>query len=755
MDFYLIIVVILFILAISDLVVGVSNDAVNFLNSAIGSKVAPRYIIMIIASVGILIGTTFSSGLMEVARKGIFNPEQFLFPDIMVVFLAVMLTDVLLLDMFNTFGLPTSTTVSIVFELLGSAVAVALIKIASASQDFAELINYINTSKALAIIFGILLSVVVAFSVGAIVQFLVRVVFTFDFKKRVRRYGAIWGGIALTVMTFFILIKGAKGSSFMDQGTSEWILKNIYSLAIYSFIFWAVLLQLVTMFTKINILKPVVLIGTFALALAFAANDLVNFIGVPLAGLSSYVIGSQSSNPGSLSMVALTEKVQTDTILLVLAGLIMVITLWFSSKAKTVTKTELNLGRQIEGYERFEASVFSRTIVRMSISLVNFVKMITPNFVINFVDKRLDSSVYIPEKTFDGEKPSWDLLRASVNLTVASVLISIGTSLKLPLSTTYVTFMVAMGSSLADRSWGRESAVYRVNGVVTVIGGWFFTAFMAFTVSAIMAIIIYFGDLPAIIILALIAGYVIFRTHLLHKDVKEEEEEIEKKYNEDKKSDIESVQTWLEDIQKFFSKISSILADTLEGLSTEDRVLLKQSRKKTKKLKKSLNLLIADLFNTVKITEEDDLKEERRYGKIMASVQEIYSNVKNISQSCLEHVENNHKKPIKAELFELKELNNLLFSQIDEVNRLLKTKDFGDSQQLDKHMEDFQNQVRAFDRNQINRLREAESGSRNTLLLLGLLSDMENISNRLSNLINLIRKNYLRFEKRLAKKTEN
>ena len=355
MDLYLIIVVILFLFAISDLVVGVANDAVNFLNSAVGSKVAPRHVIMIIASLGILIGTTFSSGLMEVARKGIFNPEQFYYAEIMVIFLAVMITDVILLDTFNTFGMPTSTTVSIVFELLGSAVAVSILKIYNSTENLAELVHYINTSKALAIVSGILISVVVAFSAGAIFQFISRLIFTFDYQKRLKRYGAVWGGFALTAITYFILIKGAKGSSIISGESQEWIKTHTELIMLYNFLFWTIVLQITLWFTNFNILKPIVLIGTFALALAFAANDLVNFIGVPLAGLSAFQAAGQSSDPSNLLMVSLTEPVETDTILLLIAGVIMVLTLWFSKKANSVTKTEVNLSRQLEGFERFES----------------------------------------------------------------------------------------------------------------------------------------------------------------------------------------------------------------------------------------------------------------------------------------------------------------------------------------------------------------------------------------------------------------
>ena len=737
MELYLFIVIVLIIFAISDLIVGVSNDAVNFLNSAIGSKVAPRYIIMMVASLGILIGTTFSSGIMEVARKGIFNPEHFLFPEIMVIFLAVMITDVILLDMFNTFGLPTSTTVSIVFELLGSAVAVSLIKISNANENLGELIKYINTSKALVIISGILLSVIISFTVGAIVQFLTRLVFTFDFPKRLKRYGAIWAGIALTVITFFILIKGAKGSSFLDKESSQWIMNNVYLLAGLFFLFWALLFECLILFTKINILKPIVLLGTFALALAFAANDLVNFIGVPLAGLSSYKIGLASNDPLSLAMEALRDPVQSSTILLLLAGFIMVGTLWFSRKAQTVTKTELALARQTEGFERFESSTLSRTIVRMSLSLTGFMSKLIPGYVKKYVDKRFDHSGYQKNKK-GSDQQSWDLLRASVNLTVASILISYATSLKLPLSTTYVTFMVAMGSSLADKSWGRESAVYRVNGVITVIGGWFFTAFMAFTISAIFALTIYYGGVIAILVLVLLAGYIIFRTHILHKSREKEDEEINKHKYET--STPGSIAAWIDEVSKFLAEVADTFLFTMTSLYDEDRVNLKKSKKTSKKMKKITTLLVSDIFQAVKLLDEDDLKGERRYGKIIASIQEVHTNLRNISQRCYEHIDNNHSKPSQEEIKDLNKLAEMLNERINITRQILAHRDFNELSELKSSAEKFDTMLEQLDENEFDRIKQSTTTSRNSLLFLGILSDSENMSNHITGLVNSMRK---------------
>ena len=511
MDAFQVAIFILFGLAISDLIVGVSNDAVNFLNSSIGSRVAPRHVIMIIASLGMLAGVTFSSGMMEVARKGIFHPQFFTMPELMTMFLAVMLTDIILLDLYNTFGLPTSTTVSIVFELLGAAVAVSVVKVLDAGEGLSTVIEYINTAKALAIISGILLSVVVAFATGAVIQYMTRMIFTFDFQKRIGKYGALWGGMALASIIYFILIKGSKGASFISPETLAWIKGHTWLILFISFAACSVALQALMLLTKISILKVIVLVGTFALAMAFAANDLVNFIGVPLAGFHAYLEADASGDLTGQTMEALSGKVRSETLYLLIAGGVMVVTLWISRKARTVTKTEVRLGRQDEGLERFEATALSQTIVRIVGSFFVSVRKVVPKALSNKISSRFERSEFRPTPAADGTVPSFDLVRASVNLMVASALISFATSLKLPLSTTYVTFMVAMGTSLADQAWGRESAVFRVTGVLTVVGGWFFTAFMAFTVASIFAVIIFYGREGAVIGILALAVFLILR----------------------------------------------------------------------------------------------------------------------------------------------------------------------------------------------------------------------------------------------------
>lgn len=733
MDIFFIIVVVLFVLAISDLIVGVTNDAVNFLNSAVGSKVAPRHIILIVASLGVLIGAAFSSGLMEVARKGIFNPEMFQFQEIMIIFLAVMITDVLLLDLFNTFGLPTSTTVSIIFELLGASVAVAALKILNNSENISGITEYLNTSKALAIISGILISVVVSFTVGSIVQFFVRFVFTFDFEKRLKRYGAIWGGFAFAAITYFILAKGAAGIVFVPKETILWIQNNAGYIFLGVFLFWGIIFQMIVMFTKIHIVKPIVLFGTFSLALAFAANDLVNFIGVPLAGLSSYQEWIAQGKPSELMMNALTKKVSVDSYFLLAAGIIMGTTLWMSKKAQTVTKTEVNLGRQFDGFERFESSTIARIIVRMSIALSETVKKIIPQPLLEFISKRFETIKQPKQK--DGKQPAYDLIRASVNLTVASILISFATSLKLPLSTTYVTFMVAMGTSLSDKAWGRESAVYRVSGVLTIITGWFFTAFMAFTFSAIFGTIIYFGGLAAILILIGVAIIFIIRTQLLHKRREKDEEEIETLTIKETDSEQEAIKIIAQNASSFIEKTRKALSSALDGLFEENRNKLKKTKKDAKNIRKAANALSSNIFKLMNYLQGSEISEGKRYGKIISSAHDISDKLDDLTKMAFEHVDNNHKKLLKEQIAEFKQIETILSAQFKESVKFIADKRLEIDEEYEKIVKQFKEAAKKSDKNQMTRMKKGVTGARNSVLFLNMLSYIENISEKTKDLI--------------------
>ena len=511
--FYLFLVIFLFVLAIVDLSVGVSNDAVNFLNSAIGARAASFKVIIAIAAVGVFVGAALSNGMMDIARHGIYQPQHFYFSEIMCILAAVMLTDVVLLDIFNSLGMPTSTTVSMVFELVGGTVAIALVKIASSSGAL-QLGDLLNTEKAFTVILGIFLSVAIAFFFGVIVQYLSRILFLFNYKKSSKYFIGLFGGLAATSIIYFMLIKGLKTSSFMTGEFKDMVYANTGMIVLGCMVFFTILMQ-VLHWLKVNVFKVVILMGTFALALAFAGNDLVNFIGVPLAGYSSYMdlmAQGGTTTTDTFLMTSLLGPAQTPWYFLVGSGIVMVIALATSKKAQNVVKTSLDLSRQSDGEESFGTSPVARVLVRNCSNISATILSIVPTPVKNWIDSRFDQSEMIMD-----DKASFDLVRASVNVVLSGLLIALGTSLKLPLSTTYVAFMVAMGTSLADRAWGRESAVYRITGVLSVIGGWFITAGAAFTICFIVALLIYWGGIPALVAMIGLAIYSLVRSHFAYK----------------------------------------------------------------------------------------------------------------------------------------------------------------------------------------------------------------------------------------------
>lgn len=734
MEFYVFILVVLFFTALADLIVGVSNDAVNFLNSAVGSKAASRRTIMIVAGLGVLFGTTFSSGMMEVARKGIFNPEYFVMHEVMIIFLAVMLTDILLLDLYNTFGLPTSTTVSIVFEIFGGAVAIALIKVGFSREVF----YHINSIGVLKIVSGIGLSVVFAFLFGVMIQFITRSIFTFNYEKAFKRFGAIYCGVALTAISIFILIKGAKGSSLITPETTKWIMTHLTQILLYSFLGWTILWGLLIYLTKINVLKIIVLIGTFALALAFAANDLVNFIGAPLGALSAFQIGSASptSDPFAITMEALKNPVQAKTWILLLAGAVMVITLWKSRKARSVTKTEVSLGRQEEGVERFESSALARGIVRMGISLFEIFKKITPLSIQKKMNNRIDPDKFKSVPTSDDEAPAFDLLRAAVNLMVASALVSFGTSLKLPLSTTFVTFMVAMSTSLADKAWGRESAVYRVNGVITVIGGWFFTAFMAFTTCFIFALFIYFIKLPAIIILLAFGFYFYFRSGKIHKQREAEFARRDRKLAL-KVGELDTSTRILHDISNFILSTADSVDQCLNGLITGKRNKLKKTKKQVKLLSRDSDAIIGDILLFMKTSFDEEKRANPRYSREIGAMQIITANLNSLIINNFNYIDNNHKLPDEEQAEELKETANFFNDLLKRAAEILKQKRFSEIDSISSSLQELKNTIRKFDKNQMKRIKKGKSKTRLSLLFVSTLARVERIAEQVLNLIKL------------------
>ncbi|MFP4605052.1 MAG: inorganic phosphate transporter [Bacteroidales bacterium] len=737
-NIYLIIIVILFALAVSDLIVGVSNDAVNFLNSAIGSNAAPRYIIMIIASAGIIIGTTFSSGMMEVARKGIFHPEYFYFSEIMMIFLAVMLTDILLLDLFNTLALPTSTTVSIVFEILGAAVAVSLIKLGSDMETAGTLGEYINSASALGIISGILLSVIIAFIVGSIVQYLVRIVFSYNYMKYLKYFGSIWGGIAITAITYFIVIKGAKGSALMTESNMQWIQENTQLILLASFIGWTVILQLLYFAFKINVFRGIVLVGTFALAMAFAGNDLVNFIGVPVAGLKSYqdFIATPGASPDNFLMEGLTGSVKTNTYLLLIAGVIMVITLYFSRKARSVTKTEINLSRQGEGYERFGSTGFARVIVRQALEINETINKFIPRPIRNKVNKRFEPNIEkIEPNAKKDDKAYFDLVRASVNLTVASILISFATSLKLPLSTTYVTFMVAMGTSLSDRAWGRESAVYRITGVFTVIGGWFLTALIAFTAAFVVANIITHGGPIGIIIVLIIAVAFLIRTHSIHKKREGKVKEFEDIAAEDIEGD-NIMKKCSNEINNMLETVINIFNETIIGVSEEDRKRLRNINKKVEQLNYDAKTIKNNVHHTLVKLEEDEIETGHYYVQVTDYLREMAHALSFIAGPSYDHVANQHRGLTKEQIDELKEIKKEMTLLFTNTMHIIENNAFEEIKEL--VLDQQQKVLQTIDesrKNQIKRIKKKTSGTKNSILYLQLLNEMKNFTLHTGNLL--------------------
>ena len=742
MELFIFALIILVGFAILDLIVGVSNDAVNFLTSSIGSKVAPRYIIMIITCLGILAGVTFSSGMMEVARKGIFHPRLFLMPELIVIFLTVMITDVILLDIFNTFGPPTSTTVSIVFELLGSAVAVSIIKIHASGDSFLMLVNYINTGKALIIIFGILLSVVVSFFVGVIAQFLTRILFTFDYEKRLKRYSGVWGGIALAIITYFILIKGAKGTSFLSSEAVYWINTHTLKILFINFLFFGFIFQLLSLFTKINVLKPIVLLGTFALAMAFAANDLVNFIGVPLAGVSAYMVSLNTANPLTATMEALQDSVQTNTLLLLLAGAIMVVTLIFSRKASTVTRTSVSLARQDEGFERFGSSTLSRIIVRMAYSIFGILNKLIPVKTRVTIAERINPAVYNPPPVSDGEPPAFDVLRASVNLIVASAIISFATSLKLPLSTTYVTFMVAMGTSFADQAWGRESAVYRITGVLTVIGGWFFTAFAAFTISLIFAFLISLLGLTAIIGLLILAGFTIFYSYKYHLKREEDKSEVVAFNPDSIDSPDDAIKSSFEQTGRFLKELSNNLDVNFEAAIAEDRERLKISRNNADRIDNWADIVIENIFNTLYLLKRNNLEDIHRYSSTIKSLQTISDSHRDIIMSTSEHFENYHTGFIDDQKMELRRLKTFLNRLLWNTSIMLLRRKKVDYDYIENQCRKIDELVNEYEKNQIKRIQIARPKTRLNVLFYGLLGNSIKISESTRELLIIFKESF-------------
>ncbi len=727
MEWYLVLIVILFALATVDLIVGVSNDAVNFLNSAIGSKVATFKTILIIASLGVLAGSVFSSGMMEVARNGIFNPAFFTFDKIMIVFLAVMLTDIILLDFYNSLGLPTSTTVSLVFELLGGALVIGLLVAYDSGGGIEKWKEIINYSSAVTIIVGIFLSIIISFIVGTIIQHVVRIIFTFDIEPALKKYGAVFSGLAITTIIYFLLIKGAKGSALVSDSQINWIMKNTWIILLVSIVFWSMVIQLLMWWVKINPLKIVVLLGTFSLAMAFAGNDLVNFIGVAVAGLSSFQSWAASNLPATeFNMAGLAQKVVSPSWILLFSGMVMVVTLWFNAKSRKVTETEVSLSRQDEGDERFKSNYLSRGLVGSAIFLGGYVQKVIPEKWSETLAQRFSKQQAKHAKA-EKDKPSFDLVRASVNLLVSSVVIAYATSKKLPLSTTFVTFMVAMGTSFADQAWGRESAVYRVAGVINVIAGWLTTALIAFTTCGLFALILYKTAIPGVIIMTIVAAFLLIRSHIIFNRKSTEEAlsnqllsstvlKIQEVIDESKSSTVKNLKT--------VQKVSTL---SIKSLLNENRDELLKSKKEVQKLKAQNEKLHNKIIKYVKKIENGNVSSGRLYMLVFDLIQDLYQSALLINEVSADHIVNHHGAPKKKYAAIFTELEKELSSFISKSSESIGQLNFERHEQLEEYKEKLLTFInRKLDEHIVD-IQKDDLGNRMALLQTRLLLEVKDI----------------------------
>jgi len=737
-DPYIFMLIALAVLAIVDLVVGVSNDAVNFLNSAIGSKAISIRNIMIIASVGVFFGAISSSGMMEVARKGIFNPEMFVFQDVMYIFMAVMITDILLLDVFNSLGMPTSTTVSIVFELLGAAIVIAFIKIASSETETISAIwEYINYETATDIIIGIIASVVIAFTVGAIVQYFSRLIYSFNFEQRPEYINALFGGFAITAISYFIIIKGLKGTPF--YGNLKHILEyDVYALMGGSFLIWALISFVLIKLFKLNILKLIIGVGTFSLAMAFAGNDLVNFIGVPIAALNSYEAWSLTGELAtSFNMSALAEKVPSNPWLLLLAGGVMVTTLWTSKKARSVIDTGINLSRQGEGHEKFRPNNASRIVVRVSMIINKAFSFLIPLKTQNYINSKFEKPVIKISGRKAYEIPAFDLVRASVNLIMASVLISIATSMKLPLSTTYVTFMVAMGTSLADRAWGRESAVYRVAGVLNVIGGWFLTAIIAFSAAGTVVYLINLWSAGMIPILLLVVLFMLIRTTVIHS--RKAKEKKQQQYVE--RAELITINGVIEEsadhIAQVAQRVEKLYTNVVNDLANHDLNKLRKTDKHVEKLNNEIDDLKDGVFYFIKSLDDTSVNASKFYILVLGYLQDIVQSISYVSRASYKHVNNNHKNLKKCQLKDLKGINNQLSVLLNNVSDAFMNRSFGDLNGILKEKQGLLRDVSDSIEKQVSRIRTDETSPKNTTLYFSILLETQDLISVMISLLAL------------------
>lgn len=744
--FYLFLIIFLFVLAVFDLSVGVSNDAVNFMNSAIGSKAASFKVIMVIAAIGIFVGASLSNGMMDIARHGIYQPQHFYFSEIMCILLAVMLTDVVLLDIFNSLGMPTSTTVSLVFELLGGTVAISLIKIAN-SNGALQLGDLLNTDKAFTVILAIFLSVAIAFFFGAIVQYISRLIFTFNYKKHMNYFIGLFGGLAATSILYFMLIKGLKESSFMEGDLKTMIYSNTDTIVWGALIFFTLLMQ-VLHWLKVNVFKVVILLGTFALALAFAGNDLVNFIGVPLAGYSSYMdlmAQGGTTTTDTFLMESLLEPAKTPWYFLVGSGLVMVIALATSKKAQAVIKTSVDLARQSGGNENFGTSPVARVLVRTCNNASNTILSVVPLRVKDWIDSRFNNNEIILE-----DKASFDLVRASVNVVLSGLLIALGTSLKLPLSTTYVAFMVAMGSSLADRAWGRESAVYRITGVLSVIGGWFITAGAAFTICFLVALLIHVGGIAAMAAMVGLAIYMLIRNQILYKKKMKKEamqEEVDSTISKlrETKDKREALSLFREHSRDELCDVLNFASDTFnrsvhgfmdENLRELRKVMSAIEEKKSylKQVKRVGTLGVTQLEHDIAI----DKGLYYYQGNDFAS--EIVFSIRRLTEPGKEHVDNHFSPLCEVQKEDFGKMTDEIVSFLNRSSVMIESNDYHRMDDLIAESVDLTAKLTLLKKEELKRIQGQSGSTKVSMVYLNMVQEAQNVVSFTANLLKVSRK---------------
>lgn len=728
---YLGIVIFLFMLAVFDLLVGVSNDAVNFMNSAVGAKVAKFKTIILVAAIGVFAGAIMSNGMMDIARHGIFNPVNFSFYDIMCILLAVMVTDVVLLDIFNTLGLPTSTTVSMVFELLGGTFILAIIRIVGDETGMLSLGDMMNTEKALSVILGIFLSVAVAFITGTFVQYVSRLIFSFNYKKHLSWTIGVFGGISVTSLAYFTLIKGLKSAPFMTAESMAWINDNTLSLVLGCFVFFTLLMQILH-WCKVNVFRIIVLLGTFSLALAFAGNDLVNFIGVPLAGFSAYtdyVANSDGAGIHDFMMSSLASSAHTPIIFLFASGIVMVYALATSKKAKNVIKTSVDLARQEEGDEMFGSSALARTIVRRATSINEFLKQVIPANVRQWINSRFNKDEVI---LADGA--AFDMVRASVNLVLSGLLIIIGTTMKLPLSTTYVTFIVAMGSSLADRAWGRESAVYRITGMLSVIGGWFITAFVAFIICAFVTIVMFYTSFVGMFAFIAIAVFLLIRSNIRYAKKEKNEKQDDVFTTMMRSKDKNEILTLLrihvrETLSSYLRYTEETYTQITDGFMNEDLKLLRKADSKTDDQRKMLKKRRRkEILGLRRIPIAIAIEKNTWFHLGSNSCEQMLYCLKRILDPCKEHVDNNFNPIQKVCIDEFLPIRQELCNLMERTCKAIDSNDYTDADDILKKGDDLKNKISFLRKEQMNRMQESANATlKASLVYLNILQETQEL----------------------------